>query len=574
MQFSNLDIGFDGAFDLMMKVENSRSVNNSTTGFKIEGGVGNWSGADVNNSQSNATTFENVRDFALNGATSSFMILDSDGVTITNCISEGGNPTSEIYFDDQNSTTIKTFEVDNFHSENSPTDAIIVMRGRGTGTYTFKRIFTQTASTLLDNNGQGVSIYNITNIPWVNSFSTAFKISSGTGGIYGTTWNFENWGDGSEDISNGSWWSTGVAPYGLYDRDGSVLRTQPTEMVYFEGGLAFATDNTFKIGRRFTSLSRPYSIDVGTGGSTFAGEISVGTTSTPWGKFSIIGSGTDATPDFVFADSNNSPKFVIQDNGLVGIATTSPDMLLTVGSNLPSGSIAHFENSTGSCYINPTTTSLSCSSDARLKANVVPLDSADGLAAVLQLHPVTYNWKSESATTSPHTGFIAQDVQPVLPDLVSQGPDGYYTLNYAGLTPYLVKAIQEIATISGTFKTNLIAWLGSATKTASPISYASIVHSKETDTQKLCVTDSPTDSSPLCLTKSQLAGLLSQAAASNLPRSVTSSSTPQASNSGNTGNANSTPPVDLDQRRQPRDDSHRHHLRRPRCHDHCARRPT
>ena len=97
----------------------------------------------------------------------------------------------------------------------------------------------------------------------------------------------------------------------------------------------------------------------------------------------------------------------------------------------------------------------------RLKTNVVPLDSADGLAAVLKLNPVTYNWKTEPATTSPHTGFIAQDVQPVLPDLVSQGPDGYYTLNYAGLTPYLVKAIQEIATISGAFKANLIAWLGS-----------------------------------------------------------------------------------------------------------------
>ena len=148
--------------------------------------------------------------------------------------------------------------------------------------------------------------------------------------------------------------------------------------------------------------------------------------------------------------------------GNVGIGTTSPDMLLTVGSNSPSGSVAHFENSTGSCYINPTTTSLSCSSDSRLKTNVVPLESADGLAAVLKLNPVTYNWKTELATTSPHTGFIAQDVQPVLPDLVSQGPDGYYTLNYAGLTPYLVKAIQEIATISGAFKDNLIAWLGSA----------------------------------------------------------------------------------------------------------------
>ena len=167
----------------------------------------------------------------------------------------------------------------------------------------------------------------------------------------------------------------------------------------------------------------------------------------------------------VFTNSGSTAlneRMRVTAGGNVGIGTTSPDMLLTVGSNSPSGSVAHFENSTGSCYINPTTTSLSCSSDSRLKTNVVPLDSADGLAAVLKLNPVTYNWKTEAATTSPHTGFIAQDVQPILPDLVSQGPDGYYTLNYAGLTPYLVKAVQEIATLSGTFKTNLIAWLGSA----------------------------------------------------------------------------------------------------------------
>ena len=36
-------------------------------------------------------------------------------------------------------------------------------------------------------------------------------------------------------------------------------------------------------------------------------------------------------------------------NGNVGIATTSPDMLLTVGSNGPTGSVAHFENSSETC---------------------------------------------------------------------------------------------------------------------------------------------------------------------------------------------------------------------------------
>ena len=70
-------------------------------------------------------------------------------------------------------------------------------------------------------------------------------------------------------------------------------------------------------------------------------------------------------------------------------------------------------------------------------------------------------------------------MQPVLPDLVSQGPDGYYTLNYAGLTPYLVKAVQEIATISDTFKTTLIAWLGCAQNGITDL-FAQPIHTAKT----------------------------------------------------------------------------------------------
>ena len=234
-------------------------------------------------------------------------------------------------------------------------------------------------------------------------------------------------------------------------------------------------------------------------------------------------------------DAPASEQMRITSAGNVGIGTTSPDMLLTVGSNAPSGPVAHFENSSGSCYINPTTTSLSCSSDSRLKTNVVPLESAQGLATVLKLNPVTYNWKTESATTSPHTGFIAQDVRPVLPDLISQGPDGFYTMNYAGLTPYLVKAVQEIATLSDTFKTTLIAWLANAQNGITDF-FAQTIH-----TQKLCTTRS--DGTQVCVTNDQLAGLLSQAGASSLPTSVTSSSGGQVTNSETAGNGNSTPPV-------------------------------
>ena len=127
----------------------------------------------------------------------------------------------------------------------------------------------------------------------------------------------------------------------------------------------------------------------------------------------------------------------------VGIGTTSPSNLLTVGNASVSGTVAHFQNSTGTCDINPTSTSLSCSSDMRLKRHISPIGASETLAGVLALRPVSYNWQNEVDGANPHTGFVAQDVEKIFPDLVSQGGDGYLTLNYAGFAPYLTAAIHQ-----------------------------------------------------------------------------------------------------------------------------------
>ncbi|MBM3272028.1 hypothetical protein FJY94_01955, partial [Candidatus Kaiserbacteria bacterium] len=61
----------------------------------------------------------------------------------------------------------------------------------------------------------------------------------------------------------------------------------------------------------------------GTGSTLSTGNVGIGTT-TPWGKLSITGSGTGTGLAFAVADSANTPRFVIQDNGNVGIGTNSP----------------------------------------------------------------------------------------------------------------------------------------------------------------------------------------------------------------------------------------------------------
>lgn len=85
-------------------------------------------------------------------------------------------------------------------------------------------------------------------------------------------------------------------------------------------------------------------------------------------------------------------------------------------------------------------------SDFNLKTNIISLSSS--LQNILNLKPVTFNYKTDP-NDPPIAGFIAQDVQPYFPRLVSRNilPDGtenpYLSLSQTGLIPYLVKAIQE-----------------------------------------------------------------------------------------------------------------------------------
>lgn len=74
-------------------------------------------------------------------------------------------------------------------------------------------------------------------------------------------------------------------------------------------------------------------------------------------------------------------------------------------------------------------------SDERLKENVHPITKATDV--LMKLKPVEWNWKR---------GVIAQDLEKVLPDLVHDDPSGsgFKKVNYVGLIPYLVSAVQEL----------------------------------------------------------------------------------------------------------------------------------
>lgn len=80
-------------------------------------------------------------------------------------------------------------------------------------------------------------------------------------------------------------------------------------------------------------------------------------------------------------------------------------------------------------------------SDFRLKKNILPLQY--GLNEVMQLVPVSYDWKDNSGTNK--IGLIAQEVKKLIPQVVvGDETKENLGMNYAELVPVLINAIKEL----------------------------------------------------------------------------------------------------------------------------------
>ena len=119
-----------------------------------------------------------------------------------------------------------------------------------------------------------------------------------------------------------------------------------------------------------------------------------------------------------------------------------------------SGKVLDFYNGTtyaGGIYVSGSNnTALQQGSDYRLKTDITSM--TDGINKVKQLNPIYYKANSGFDTTTVQNGFLAHEVQSVLPTLVDGEKDapidergkGYQTLNYAGFTPTAIAAIKEL----------------------------------------------------------------------------------------------------------------------------------
>lgn len=90
-------------------------------------------------------------------------------------------------------------------------------------------------------------------------------------------------------------------------------------------------------------------------------------------------------------------------------------------------------------------------SDKRLKENVVKIDNA--LEKVRWLNGVEFDWKKDLITDLADVGpkpdhdigLLAQEVEKVIPQAVTQRADGYKAVDYSRLVPVLIEAIKELS---------------------------------------------------------------------------------------------------------------------------------
>lgn len=164
--------------------------------------------------------------------------------------------------------------------------------------------------------------------------------------------------------------------------------------------------------------------------------LSGGSTNTYWGSASVFNN--DLTIN------QTSPAITLNDTDNVTSTTNSMFMEFNAGNfrlyqtDDGTGSNARFTfvMTTGNLTIDG---ELAAASDERKKDNIVTVDGALGL--VDSMRGVYFTRKGSDEK---HVGVIAQEMQRVLPEVVSEDNDGYLAVSYGNIVGVLIEAIKEL----------------------------------------------------------------------------------------------------------------------------------
>ncbi len=146
----------------------------------------------------------------------------------------------------------------------------------------------------------------------------------------------------------------------------------------------------------------------------------------------VIGNGTSSTL--------RCDALVVLKNGNIAIGHASPTQLLDVNGN------ARFRGVSSGTFGNNLNimadgTLTTATSDVRRKENICQI--TDALDRINHLRGVSFTWRNDSSKIR-QIGMIAQEVEPIVPEIVFTNPvDGLKGINYSQTSALFVEAIKE-----------------------------------------------------------------------------------------------------------------------------------
>ncbi|MEZ4789120.1 MAG: hypothetical protein R2811_03785 [Flavobacteriales bacterium] len=168
------EVAVDLRFCLLTRLQNVLVTNPLKRGFQVR--CGDWPGASTSNSQSNHTVLDQCRVYCTATTTEAFAVLNSGGVRMTDCISEGAQADYDLFLSARtdgdesraaNNAVVKTFTLSNFHVEHRLRKASIYVNMPPKSTVNLENIYWNSPI------GAPVIVYmcgqlNVSNIGWWN----------------------------------------------------------------------------------------------------------------------------------------------------------------------------------------------------------------------------------------------------------------------------------------------------------------------------------------------------------------------------------------------------------------------
>ena len=336
----------------------------------------------------------------LNGTSELFKLASNGDLTANSFIKSGGTSTQILAADGSVITAGTNITI---------SGGVISASGVLSGSGTIGRIPLFTSSSALGNS----SLQEQTNE--IQSSKSIFIINSKTSdvGLFVANSSTSNTSS-TIQVSTAS--SSGILINGIGSTGSSNFFVRGNGSGYFAGNVGIGTTspvelldvrNTYRepTSGEFTQLlSSTSSQDAGRGGSLGFGGFTSGTSS--FTSFSGI-KGFKENGDG--GNTAGALSFFTRVNG----GAIGERMRITSGGNVIVNNLG-----TGLVYSNAGALTSTNPSDERLKDDITDLQY--GLNEILQLRPVSYNWKNDTINQGKQFGFIAQEVQEIMPELISE----------------------------------------------------------------------------------------------------------------------------------------------------------